>query len=984
MADVLTFYQERIANEGYLRTATERRSVLELARLVGYVLRPGVAATVYLAYTVDEKQAEPVTITTGARSQSVPGPGESPQAFETSEDLVARGDWNNLQVRLHRPQHITLNTTLELDNDDDISADTIFGMLKAQRNALAIDTLVVAGTATNLRAGDKLLFTFSDDGAVSVVRAVASIDTQLTDQRTAIALEPIDRKVVACAVLLADTLAQAKELEDTDSNVPHSALADARHMLNQTLLGLSMDKEWVTNISRIGDGPSPIAKLFAALLKRTVKIIHRDQEPGGVPVTDPGTFVPNLLKPAVPQVANSLRLPRSLSTSFTASADASSQLLVHFAPALRDTYYRAWAGANVNTTAPSLKTVYVLRARTTLFGAGASKLLTYYGDQDGPLKGQLKPQSAWDDWDYASDESDTNAFLDQANEAITPGSYVLAHVSGPEQKRQILQIAKASTSPRSEYGLSGPSTELEFTDAWRTTTTTTTENGRTVTKQNKITDLRRTQMYAQSEPLTLVDEPITDTVGGSQIELGNLYSELKSGRWVIVSGERADIPGVSGVRTSELMMVSALSHDFDPELPGDRTHTTLILATPTAHQYKRDTLTIYGNVVKATHGETRDEILGSGDGAQALQSFTLKQPPLTFVAAPTAAGAASTLHVYVDNVEWHEADSLAGLGPRDRSFVTATDDAGATRLTFGNGLQGARLPTGVQNVKAIYRSGIGAGGNVKAEQVSLLQTRPLGVTAVINPLRASGGADKEPRDLARENAPLSVMPLDRLVSVADYADFARNFAGIAKAIARRASDGRRQLLYLTIAGADDAPIDPSSDLYQNLLAAFRKLGDRDVPVQVDLRELTALVLSAGVKLLPDYLWEPVVTTIRARLLDAFGFGKRALGQPALRCEVLDVIQGVPGVAYVDIDAFGGVTEKVEATNDEDQLVRVLRSPDEIAAAVQEIIHPSQQNGTRSDRVDAFPGGSDGGLLRPAELVIFTPSVSDTLILNQLP
>lgn len=42
VADVLTFYQERIANEGYLRTATERRSVLELARLVGYQPRPGV------------------------------------------------------------------------------------------------------------------------------------------------------------------------------------------------------------------------------------------------------------------------------------------------------------------------------------------------------------------------------------------------------------------------------------------------------------------------------------------------------------------------------------------------------------------------------------------------------------------------------------------------------------------------------------------------------------------------------------------------------------------------------------------------------------------------------------------------------------------------------------------------------------------------------------------------------------------------------
>ena len=46
--DVLAFYQERIANEGFLGTATERRSVLMLARAIGYELRPGVAATTWL------------------------------------------------------------------------------------------------------------------------------------------------------------------------------------------------------------------------------------------------------------------------------------------------------------------------------------------------------------------------------------------------------------------------------------------------------------------------------------------------------------------------------------------------------------------------------------------------------------------------------------------------------------------------------------------------------------------------------------------------------------------------------------------------------------------------------------------------------------------------------------------------------------------------------------------------------------------------
>jgi predicted phage baseplate assembly protein len=978
VADVLSFYQERIANEGFLRTATERRSVLELARLVGYVLRPGVAATVYLAYTLDEKQTEPTTIAAGARSQSMPGPGESPQSFETSEDLVAHAAWNNLQVRLHRPQNITLDSTLSIA-DNDLTVDAALFALQAQGHALAIDTLRVAGTATNLKPGDKLLLSFSDDGILSVVRSVAGINTQLTDQRTEIALQPIDRAVVACTALLANTIAQVLPIDDADlgANARKRMVAAAQTMLMQTYLGLAASDpaSWLERICRAADVrfPGPL-EAFVDLDNRIANVVERSRQPHVVQVTDPGVFVKALIKPPVPQVANRLHLSRSLVTSFAKGTDASPQLLVQFAPVLRDSLYRAWSGANVSAAVPSLKNVYALRARTTLFGAGASKLPTYFtaDDNSGHVKGQLKPQDQWDEWDYAGDEHDNNAFLDQANEAITPGSYVLVHVSNAEPVRQVLQVAEASVSPRSEYGLSGPSTKLVFNagTSWRT-----------ANSQTEIKSLRRTQIYAQSEPLALVDEPITGAVAGPQIELGGLYSDLTSGRWVILSGERADIPGVSGVPAAELLMISALTQGFDPTLPGDQTHTTLILATPPAYQYKRDTLTIYGNVVKATHGETRNEILGSGDGSQPLQSFTLKQPPLTFVAAPTAAGAESTLHVRIDNVEWHEADSLAGLGLRDHRFVTATDDAGNTQLTFGNGVQGARLPTGVQNVTATYRSGIGAGGNVNAQQVSLLQTRPLGVMSVINPLRASGGTDKESRDLARENVPLSVMPLDRLVSVADYADFTRNFAGIAKAVARRVSDGRRQLIHLTIAGADDIPIDSSSDLYRNLLAAFRKLGDQDVPVRVDLREFTALVLSAGVKLLPDYVWEPVATALRARILDAFGFRKAALGQPALRCEVLSVMQDVRGVAYVDIDAFGGVTEK---TFDDATKTRVLRGPDEITDAVKAIINRTVGGRFTDDRVAAFPGGADHGVIRPAELVIFTPAVADTLILNQLP
>ena len=51
VADVVSFYTERIAQEGFLRTATERDSVRQQARTLGYELRPGVAAQVELAFT---------------------------------------------------------------------------------------------------------------------------------------------------------------------------------------------------------------------------------------------------------------------------------------------------------------------------------------------------------------------------------------------------------------------------------------------------------------------------------------------------------------------------------------------------------------------------------------------------------------------------------------------------------------------------------------------------------------------------------------------------------------------------------------------------------------------------------------------------------------------------------------------------------------------------------------------------------------------
>lgn len=174
VADVLTFYQERIANEGYLRTATERRLVLELARLVGYQPRPGVASSVYLAYTLDDNFKEEVIIPKDAWSQSAPGPGELPQSFETSEGLKARTKWNNLRPRMTQPQ---TPDTIDLDRE------------KAPDKRTYRPRVYFKGITTNLKANDPLLIDFSGTGNPPAFYRVQEVTPDPVADRTLVALQ---------------------------------------------------------------------------------------------------------------------------------------------------------------------------------------------------------------------------------------------------------------------------------------------------------------------------------------------------------------------------------------------------------------------------------------------------------------------------------------------------------------------------------------------------------------------------------------------------------------------------------------------------------------------------------------------------------------------------------------------------------------------------------------------------------------------------
>ncbi len=1049
VADVLTFYQERIANEGYLRTATERRSVLELTRLIGYTLRPGVAASVFLAYTLETGQS--TTIPTGSRVQSLPGPGQLPQSFETSSDLDARAEWNAIKPRMSVPQYITQvdKKIFPFVTEPSIDTDTADG------------SIYLDGTSTRLKVNDLLLFVFSNDAGQQVIGKIQSVDPHAAEKYTSVRLLPEFTPLVYLRKLSAifehylnfalfnisptDTLLSPivailqngildLQQDLTISSTPEAQMqifAKRPGSLYELLLGRDTWKILASAYTNAITSHSTASTAWLGGLIRDLQALLKALFPqapssigGIVPIitTDAAALVRPLAQLPSIQPRNTIRLQRTPANAFARKSDIHLQLISTLNQRVGSSIYTAISQAA--TTAPAaLQAIYTFRVKAVPFGSttplqttvtrtktdATSTTTTGATTTTTDTKTDIT-NTNYNEWTLANADQTTSVlYLDAEYNQIALHSWLyITSVSVPDNNNTptnvtlspgIYQIKQVETVARADYGISAKVTKLTLNTDWFTIATPSTPT---------LGAFRGVTIYAQSEILTSAEEPLTEDIQGDTIELDGLYDGLQSGRWVAVSGERTDIVNTQGIVTSELAMLASVTQETRPtntqpptdgtqgtqgelpqqgQLPGDTTHTFLHFATPLSYTYKRSTVTVGANVVKATHGETKNEVLGSGNGAVGMQQFTLKQSPVTYLAATTAAGASSTLHVYVDDIEWHEIDNLDGQGPKARVFVTQTDNQAKTTIIFGNGIQGVRPPTGAENVRAAYRVHLGAEGNVDAQQIKLLATRPLGVKGVINPLAATGGADRESRDQARSNAPLTVQALDRVVSIQDYADFARTFAGIAKANALTLSNGRQQLVHLTIAGQNNMPIAPTSDLYQNLFQALRILGNPGEPLRLEVCETKLLVISTRVRLLPDYQLESVIPAIRAALLNAFGFEQRDLGQPVYQSEVLSIIQQVPGVAFVDLDILDGITQAklLPALDTIHQQELQAAATGQKADETQDLLnllnlHVRQVVPARLAQASRNQPGS----FLPAQLAFLTPAIPDTLIINPLP
>jgi predicted phage baseplate assembly protein len=773
--DVLTFYQERYANESYLRTATERLSLVYLARLIGYEPRPGVAASTYLAFTVEDTPGSPeqTFIEAGTRVQSIPGPDELPQSFETARRIEARAQWNAMKVRTRVPQVPTSG----------------------------MSAVLVRGIEAGVKRGDRLLVVTSTGArAVKTVRAVWPDNAHLTTR-----------------------------IEfDSPASTPPQALT------------------------------APTAALFKAF---------------GQALTT--STLLNHLNGKVFTSANLRALSLSNQWSearFTKAANAPQKTVDE----------------------PAEAGVFALRQRAALFGHNAPNWETLPQSVEVKANGQRElipgkyvPQKLAagthqnpqypNNWETLKlSERPNMVDLDNTYPALTKASWLVLESS--DGVVASYRITGNQELTRSEFAISAKVTRLTL-DA---------------STNFDVLTMRNTTAHGQSEQLPLAELPLTEPLTGATLTLDRYYPGLASGQFVIVTGQRADLKGTPGVearRIKEVVVDGALEQDTTGRL-----FTRLELDAPLEFTYEIETVLINANIAAATHGESKAEVLGSGDAKMPNQTFALHHTPLTYTSADTPTGVQSSLEVRVNELLWQEAPNLYGRAPDERVYMVRVEDDGQTRVRF-NG----RLPSGQENVRVRYRQGLGLAGRVKANQLSLLAVRPLGVRGVSNPLAATGGQDAEKLAAIRRNAPLTALTLDRLVSLRDYEDFARSFAGFAKAKATLTTDGERQGIFVTVAGAGGAVLGETSPEFKHLVAALKQFGDPHVSFVVKPYQPEFFQLEARLGVDPAFLADQVVAAVEAALRAAFSFDARDFAQAVNKSEVIALIQAVPGVVFVDLD-----------------------------------------------------------------------------------
>jgi hypothetical protein len=933
VADVLTFYQERIANEGYLRTARLRDSVLRMARLLDYQLRPGVAATTLLAFTLD-KGTGSLQIPAGLRVQSVPAEGEKPQIYETLELLAASFALNSLRI-LAAPEGF-----------NPLAKGSTSGLLDPGPQG--------AAAAAALASNDRFVIFATAGGQIEelVVRELRNEEGRITlawrgpiqnsnwsfDSRA----YAVDRTF---RIFGNNAPSQYMEAVETPSGSGDFAwhrrtFSSFSYSPSGTVIELDAKYEGITAGSQMLICQPGVSNTLATV--RSVSQGHATfLAPSAFtsPVQDTVTRVTLSTAPFISDrrtaIIHEIKGSRIRFWGYRYPEVLTSATVL--APARRldeDNVEIAGVVLPLDTLAPGRQVILrdaalepITATVNSVAGIGLDvKIATTADDLTSAIELKLVPELAQAMTGLRSAELPaalglSNAFCELlvTMGSLSPRTVKLSSVPNTiASAAAALQNALRASLPLTpEFAqstvVSAENTLLVFSGlpgvpiAFASTSadpTTAAELGLMLPDAFRIDALRSgdlTSFPVLSNPLRQLSVAF-GPIGPRTVSLGSAPGSLALARvllnnaliaadpapafrraLVTVTGSQLLIvPGTGGASIQEFLAIT-----LEPEQP-------LQLNTASA--------VLLGNVALSSHGETvADEALGDGDASQIFQKFELQKNPLTYVPSAGPGGTESSLQVKVNDILWSEVPSLFGKGPAEQIYTTRLADDGTVTVGFGDGLSGARLPSGRGNVVADYRHGSGLAGRVAAGALRAPLDLPVGLKSVANPAEATGGADPESLDQARENAPTTVRTFGRAVSLRDFEDLVRSSGEVAKALATWVWNRETRAVHLTI-GAQEGLLFDADDLTR-IYASLSTQRDPNHTLFLDNYTQVAIVVTAVVHVKSNYVASKVEAAARTALLVALSFETLGFGMPLGVSDIYTVLQQVEGVEFVDIDLF---------------------------------------------------------------------------------
>jgi hypothetical protein len=874
LGDILTFYQELYANEAYLRTALWRESIGDLVRLLGYRLSPGLGGQATFAFEL--KGAKAVSVPKNFPLKAEVTGLSKPADFETSDALTAY-PWLS-RFNLFRP--------------------LLWPDVTPATSEFYIETPDQRATPVELKRGDRLLLgdaASSDPSRLDNAEVVIVDSTRVLHGVTLVKIKGSLRRSTNAPGLAAFKL--GRTFRHFGHNGPQKKVIPPPTVTaRSTTLATTIQPPAM----RVELDPVPIPA------HPPVQPPELTVEPDELTIVADVAKVPPLtITPAV--TLTSGPRPTGLTSATVTIRPPSVTVLPPPVPVPSPTEKIQPPPATVRP--PLLPIPPALLTTTTDIPPPTEVSINFFRWLNRPAN----PLESV--WSIIEPNLDMKEFpLDAEVQDLPAGVPLVAqftayiNASRTQKEERTLVRTIASVKPiYMTWGLLTSNTSLVTLKETIETPPLTVY---------LYADIREFQLHETLSPqLTLKAEP--------------QEAPLTSGNELLFFGTDSEAQDLKGRRLffeppgKEAFTATVISVETEPAPllePRPRVRAVVLSRksgltfTYADFPNEKPTVNVFGNLADATQGKTEAETaLGGGDSRQVFQLFKVPKSPLTYLLATgNTPPETPELEIYVNERRWQLVPTFFGHKYDEEIYIVREDAAGDSWVQFGDGKTGARLPSGIRNVTAKFRTGTGAYGALKPGTKVQGGARLEKLDKIQMPGVAAGGSTPEDGDNAREAAPGKIQSLGRLVSLKDFESETLAISGVVRASSSWELEENVATVFVTV--LMETGREEEIATVQQVLAGYNICrGPQRFPVRVREGRLLYVSVDVTYGLAPTYRAEVVTAAIKQALgasnltpaaaRGLFHVRGRRFGQNEYATTVEGAVQNVAGVLWAQVNDF---------------------------------------------------------------------------------